>query len=69
MRRVGARGQIEVAHCNQPMAWLGSSATWVGKPGQGTQNDQVQMACTVCGATAAVEQREPDEGQRHLRAV
>lgn len=69
--RLGARGQIELTHCDRPMAWLGTSTSWVGKPGQGTQNDRLQVECEVCGARVTVEQREPDEGQhpRRLRAV
>jgi hypothetical protein len=69
-RALGARGQVELTHCGQPMAWRGSSTTWMGKPGQGTQNNVLRMECEACGATVMVEQREPDEGQhRHLRAV
>lgn len=71
MRRLGARGEVELTHCGQPMAWRGTSTTWMGKPGQGTQNGLLQMAREACRATATVTRREPDEGQhpRRLRVV
>jgi hypothetical protein len=47
------------SHCDQPMTWKGSSASWSGPPDDGAQQNLTTYVCERCHAVAEVKLIEP----------
>jgi hypothetical protein len=72
-RHLGARGQITLDHCGQPMTWKKDSTHWEGAYPEGVQHDSQVYCCDICETVTIVTQVESDRprqqgtnGPRHL---
>ena len=50
---------VALTHCGQPMVWRGGHTTWLGRPGDGFEINNVDFRCASCSATATLTAKEP----------
>ncbi len=54
------RCTFTLLHCGQPMVWTGSSTSWDGPTGKGSETTESRYTCAAaCGTSVVVTVTEP----------
>lgn len=51
--------ETDIVHCNQPMRVVRTTTAWAGKPGEGTELNEMERLCGTCGASLVIEYTVP----------